>query len=112
MSLRPGSPLMVADQLLPVLFSQRRVLLEGSTDQPDTADDNAPAGDDHDAGVVVERGVFVCALGGLPLFSSEDSLLPLDGVTRRGWPGFCRPVHPDHVVRDVEGQGMERATPW
>lgn len=99
-----GLPSAVRRSTLPraVLQNQRRVLLEGGTDQPDTIDNNASAGGgDDDTGVGVEKGVFICALGGLPLFLSEDSLSSLNGVTRRGWPGFSRPVHPDHLVREV-----------
>lgn len=53
-----------------------------------------------------QEGIFVCALGGLPLFLPEDSLLPLHGASRSGWPGFRRAVDPDHVVRNGGGVRM------
>ena len=39
------------------------------------------------------KGVYVCALGGLPLFSSDSKF---DSGT--GWPSFYAPVDPAHVV--------------
>jgi peptide methionine sulfoxide reductase msrA/msrB len=38
-------------------------------------------------------GTYVCVLGGLPLFRSEDKF---DSGT--GWPSFTRPIDPEHVV--------------
>ena len=50
------------------------------------------------------KGVFVSAVGGLPLFRSEDKF---DSGT--GWPSFTQPVDPDHVIlREDESHGMKR----
>ena len=38
-------------------------------------------------------GVYMCALGGLPLF---DSKTKFDSGT--GWPSFYKPIDPDHVL--------------
>ena len=50
-------------------------------------------------------GVYVCALGGLPLFSSDAKF---DSGT--GWPSFYAPVDPAHVVerRDTSIPFMPR----
>ena len=42
--------------------------------------------------------IFATALGGLPVFSSEDAL-----DLTSGWPGFRRPLAPDHVVLRPDG---------
>ncbi len=42
--------------------------------------------------------VFATALGGLPVFSSEDAL-----DLTSGWPAFRRPIAPDHVVLRPDG---------
>ena len=42
--------------------------------------------------------IFATALGGLPVFSSEDAL-----DLTSGWPGFRRPIAPDHVVLRPDG---------
>jgi peptide-methionine (R)-S-oxide reductase/peptide methionine sulfoxide reductase msrA/msrB len=39
------------------------------------------------------KGTYVCVVGGLPLFRSEDKF---DSGT--GWPSFTKPIDPDHVV--------------
>src|SRR5262245_38103100 len=36
------------------------------------------------------KGIFVCAIGGLPLFRSEDKY-----DSGSGWPSFTRPFDPD-----------------
>jgi len=50
------------------------------------------------------KGVYVSAVGGLPLFRSEDKF-----ESGTGWPSFTRPFDPDHVTvgRDT-GHGMVR----
>ena len=54
------------------------------------------------------KGVYVCALGGLPLFSSDAKF---DSGT--GWPSFYAPVDPAHVIerRDTSIPFMPRACP-
>lgn len=85
------------------------MLLEGGTDAPDMPEgvEVGMEGSDGTSGARVatstgsashDGGVYVCALGGLPLFLPEHGL-PLIDASRRGWPGFWRPVHPEHVVR-------------
>jgi peptide methionine sulfoxide reductase msrA/msrB len=50
------------------------------------------------------KGVFVSAVGGLPLFRSEDKF---DSGT--GWPSFTRPIDPEHVIlREDRSHGMKR----
>jgi len=50
------------------------------------------------------KGVFVCAIGGLPLFRSEDKY-----DSGSGWPSFTRPFDPDHVVMHADDSlGMRR----
>jgi peptide methionine sulfoxide reductase msrA/msrB len=50
------------------------------------------------------KGTYVCVVGGLPLFRSEDKF---DSGT--GWPSFTKPIDPDHVVlREDKTLGMER----
>lgn len=87
---------------------QVHVLLEGGTDVPGSpapGDRATTSGDDGKEEADQEGrepGVFTCALGGLPLFLLEDELLPARGKRgrrRNAWPGFPRPVHPEHVVR-------------
>lgn len=48
------------------------------------------------------RGTYVCALSGLPLFSSDAKF---DSGT--GWPSFHTPISPDHVELRVD-----RSIPW
>lgn len=99
-------------------FLQRHVLLEGGTDPLDLLppEDASAKGNERRSGggggggsgggrfgAVAGQsgvGVYVCALGGLPLFLSEDELrLPGTAEGANGaWPGFPRPIHPDHVV--------------
>ena len=51
-----------------------------------------------------EKGVYVSAVGGLPLFRSEDKF---DSGT--GWPSFTRPIDPAHVIeRRDTSHGMQR----
>ena len=42
--------------------------------------------------------IFATALGGLPVFSSADAL-----DLTSGWPAFRRPIAPDHVVLQPDG---------
>lgn len=98
---------------------KRHVLLSGGTDSPDAATstplhqtqsstpDAIGGGIGPTDGVegcnaagAEARGVYVCALGGLPIFLSEDELTPAGASKRSNWPGFRCAVHPEHVVRD------------
>jgi peptide methionine sulfoxide reductase msrA/msrB len=50
------------------------------------------------------KGTYVCIVGGLPLFRSEDKF---DSGT--GWPSFTRPVDDAHVIlREDSSHGMKR----
>jgi len=50
------------------------------------------------------KGVFVSAVGGLPLFRSEDKF-----ESGTGWPSFTQPIDPDHVIlREDRALGMKR----
>lgn len=50
------------------------------------------------------KGLFVSAVGGLPLFRSEDRF-----ESGTGWPSFTRPFDPDHVIlREDKSFGMTR----
>ena len=72
----------------------RSVLLEGATDPPGVKEThngvNFSGSMQH-----IPEGVFFCALGGMPLFSSFD-LSPSTATS--GWLSFSRPLSPDHVV--------------
>ena len=51
------------------------------------------------------KGTYVCVVGGLPLFRSEDKF---DSGT--GWPSFTKPIDPDHaVLRTDTTLGMTRS---
>ena len=51
-----------------------------------------------------EPGIYVCVVGGLPLFKSNAKF---DSGT--GWPSFFAPIDPDHVVEKVDvAHGMQR----
>jgi peptide methionine sulfoxide reductase msrA/msrB len=50
------------------------------------------------------KGLFVSAVGGLPLFRSEDKF-----ESGTGWPSFTQPIDPDHVIlREDSSFGMKR----
>ncbi|KAG2433507.1 hypothetical protein HYH02_012625 [Chlamydomonas schloesseri] len=44
-----------------------------------------------------QRGTYVCALGGLPLFSSDTKF-----NSGTGWPSFFAPIDPEHIVEVVD----------
>eukprot|EP00293_Proteomonas_sulcata_P011668 CAMPEP_0184304542 /NCGR_PEP_ID=MMETSP1049-20130417/14028_1 /TAXON_ID=77928 /ORGANISM="Proteomonas sulcata, Strain CCMP704" /LENGTH=177 /DNA_ID=CAMNT_0026616365 /DNA_START=65 /DNA_END=598 /DNA_ORIENTATION=+ len=50
------------------------------------------------------KGTYVCAIGGLPLFSSEHKF-----ESGTGWPSFYQPIDPDHIIeRKDTSAGMVR----
>jgi peptide-methionine (S)-S-oxide reductase len=92
---------MTSDQVVQVASTirnemTRASLLEGATDPPNTKrthndfDFLGAAGQSD-----IPRGVFVCAIGGFPLFSSLD-LSPT--TSSSGWLSFARPIAEDHVL--------------
>ena len=73
----------------------RAALLEGATDPPYRKLTHNGFGFSGSAGQAdIPRGIFVGAIGGLPLFSSFD-LSPSTGSS--GWLSFVRPLAEDHV---------------
>ena len=75
--------------------SSKLVLLEGGTDTPHIKITNN--GFDFSGSVKkedIEKGLFVCAIGGLPLFTTAD-LSPTTASS--GWLTFVNPVANDHV---------------
>lgn len=71
----------------------RRVLLEGATDPPhvkDTHNGYSFAGSVQN----LMPGVFLCAIGGLPLFTTQH-LSPSTATS--GWLSFSQPVSEDHI---------------
>jgi peptide-methionine (R)-S-oxide reductase len=82
--------LALAESLPP---AARAVLLEGATEAPGSYD-AMPAG----------AGLYRCALGGLPLFSSAARL-----PSTTGWPSFRAPLCADHLVERADNSaGMAR----
>ena len=85
------------------LQSTKSVLLDGATDEPNKKMTN----NNHDfSGSTrkedIERGLFVCAIGGLPLFTTDD-LSPTTASS--GWLSFARPVSNDHIRHIHPEQG-------
>lgn len=73
--------------------SSREVLLEGGTDKPNAKTTN----DGYDFSGSVssfDKGLFTCAIGGNPLFTTND-LSPLTASS--GWLSFFRAVSKDHI---------------
>jgi peptide-methionine (S)-S-oxide reductase len=74
----------------------RSCLLKGATDPPNIKrthngiEFTGPTGQSD-----LPRGIFVCAIGGLPLFSSMD-VSPTTASS--GWLSFSKPLSSDHVV--------------
>lgn len=85
-----------ADQLANA--QTRRVLLEGATDEPHikkTQNGHDFSGSVRDLLDQKPEGVFVCAIGGLPLFELGN-LSP--STASSGWLSFSGPISEDHVV--------------
>ena len=90
--LEQANQLLTTDEAEPT----RRVLLEGATDVPHTK--KTHNGYDFSGSVQDlnrDNGIFVCAIGGLPLFATRD-LSPTTASS--GWLSFSRPLSEDHVV--------------
>lgn len=84
-----------ADQYLLLPSSSRSVLLDGATDEPNVKVTNNNF--DFSGSVRIEdiqKGLFVCPIGGLPLFTTDD-LSPTTASS--GWLSFVGPVSNDHV---------------
>ncbi|EFJ41676.1 hypothetical protein VOLCADRAFT_121603 [Volvox carteri f. nagariensis] len=67
---------------------QKHVTLEHGTERAFTG--STVNGYSHDN---KQRGVYVSALGGLPLFSSDTKF-----NSGTGWPSFFAPLDPDHII--------------
>jgi len=76
--------------LFPPLF--RNVVFNAGTERAFTG--KTVDGSPHDN---KRKGMYVSAVGGLPLFSSEQKF---DSGT--GWPSFWAPVDPEHVIEVVD----------
>ena len=51
-----------------------------------------------------EKGIFICAGCGLPLFSSETKF-----ESGTGWPSFYQPIKPEYIADQADhSYGMER----
>ncbi|MBP6810912.1 MAG: peptide-methionine (R)-S-oxide reductase MsrB, partial [Saprospiraceae bacterium] len=51
-----------------------------------------------------EKGIFVCAGCGLPLFSSETKF-----ESGTGWPSFYKPIREEYIADKTDGShGMDR----
>jgi len=73
----------------------RPVLLEGGTDVPQekrTHNGHSFAGSVRD----IPPGYFKCAIGGLPLFLTQDFFRA--DTASSGWLSFARPISDDHVI--------------
>uniref|UniRef100_A0A7S1T1M2 Peptide-methionine (R)-S-oxide reductase n=1 Tax=Tetraselmis chuii TaxID=63592 RepID=A0A7S1T1M2_9CHLO len=76
-------------------FFQRQVALSAATEPAFSG--ATINGYSHDN---KNRGTYVCAIGGLPLFSSNAKF---DSGT--GWPSFWQPVDPEHIL-EVEDRSI------
>lgn len=78
----------------------RKVLLDGLTDPPHIKLTNN--GFDFSTQSILDskqsprEGIFVCAIGSLPLFATAD-LSPVELSGSRGWLSFTRPIAEDHI---------------
>jgi peptide methionine sulfoxide reductase msrA/msrB len=78
----------------PLTEEQRRVVLAAGTERAFCGDlvDNK------------QKGIYVCVLGGLPLFRSGSKF-----ESGTGWPSFTEPFDTDHIVENVDKtHGMVR----
>ena len=81
----------LASELTPL---QRSITLEAGTERPFTGEYLETR----------EEGTYVCAVGDLPLFSSEAKF-----DSHCGWPSFTEPIDPEHVIEvEDRSHGMVR----
>jgi peptide-methionine (S)-S-oxide reductase len=88
--------IVMADTVLSQRVQSRSVLLDGYTDPPGQKITNN--GFDFSGSVQwndVPKGIFICALGLLPLFATTD-LKPCTATS--GWLSFTQPVSNDHII--------------
>mmetsp|Transcript_9009 Transcript_9009/g.20320 ORF Transcript_9009/g.20320 Transcript_9009/m.20320 type:complete len:611 (-) Transcript_9009:178-2010(-) len=95
----PYDDVVEASQSVGVTSQAKKILLEGGTDPPHIKRTNN--GHDFSSGTLqsessLPEGIFVCAIGSLPLFSSVD-MSPLILSGSGGWLSFTRPIAEDHV---------------
>ena len=74
----------------------KSVLLEGGTDQPYVKRTNNGYDFSTSALQTEHEGVFVCAIGSLPLFSTADLAPPILSASS-GWLSFKQPISEEHV---------------
>ncbi|KAL4449399.1 hypothetical protein ABPG77_007043 [Micractinium sp. CCAP 211/92] len=85
------TPLTVEERIAaaaPLTDFQRHVALQAGTERAFTG--KTVDGSPHDN---KRKGIYVSAVGGLPLFSSDAKY---DSGT--GWPSFFKPIDPEHVI--------------
>jgi len=95
----PRETILEASGSAEVTSQAKKVMLEGGTDPPNIKLTNN--GYDFNVGSVQSKtfppeGIFVCAIGSLPLFSTAD-LPPAILSSSTGWLSFERPIAEDHV---------------
>jgi methionine-S-sulfoxide reductase len=84
----------ILEESLSVTAQAKMSLLEGSTDKPNVKTTNN--GCDLTGSVYnIRPGVFTCAIGGLPLFTTAD-LRPTTASS--GWLSFSRPINESHIT--------------
>jgi methionine-S-sulfoxide reductase len=107
-SLRRMTPEEILQQANDLKELTRQVLLEGNTDPYDSKQThNGYSFRGSVRQEDIEQGIFVCAVGNLPLFSTQDLTM---STVRSGWLSFLRPVSDDHVnlVHPEEGAPDQR----
>lgn len=83
------------DKILPTLTEEQvRVTMHADTEPPHCgAFTNTK-----------DEGIYVCVVGGLPMFKSSAKF-----ISKSGWASFFEPFDPDHIIEKVdESHGMVR----